>query len=278
MGLRGSTQQHLTPSIRGKQNGICGKIDAGGYCFQRSHSGVYRSPWCWKRLLKTWCVPFFFKGVSWLIWNSNARIFSLFRGLRTQVFLSNMQIRLYGTCLLRLVIIAQLPKALMHPDSEVDYRVAAGIAGSSEDRWYFTHVDKKEMCGVILVRGCQRGWTELRGLAVQADPPSWSLLAGPGPTPYPHYPPDSLHSSTSSGGTNPDRGRRTKNLPKESKLWIGASALHKHTVPHCRALRKQNIWEISMRGCFMSRTPFALNFFSSNAVQSSFSSQIVIHF
>lgn len=131
MGLRGSTQQHLTPSIRGKQNGICGKIDAGGYCFQRSHSGVYRSPWCWKRLLKTWCVPFFFKGVSWLIWNSNARIFSLFRGLRTQVFLSNMQIRLYGTCLLRLVIIAQLPKALMHPDSEVDYRVAAGIAGSS---------------------------------------------------------------------------------------------------------------------------------------------------
>lgn len=52
----------------------------------------------------------------------------------------------------------------------------------------------------------RRGGSELRGLTPQADPPTWAPLTAPRPTPCPHYPPDSLHSSSSSSGTNPEWG------------------------------------------------------------------------
>ena len=106
------------------------------------------------------------------------------------------------------LIITQLPPALIHSDSDADYHVAVQELQVCllYDLCCFTHIVKKAMCGVTPVRRCQCGWSELRGLALQADPPTWALLAAPGPTPCPHYPPDSLHSSSSSSGTNPDWG------------------------------------------------------------------------
>lgn len=74
--------------------------------------------------------------------------------------------------------------------------------------------------------------SELKGLTPQADRRLWDLLAAPRSTPCPHYPPVSVHSSSSSSEPNPNWGERS---PPRS----GAGTEHQHFVP-LKPLRKQN--------------------------------------